>query len=132
MYAPFQVSGQIKPSAAVTTYGAAFVITPDAGYQKLQLHGLGLNVTTIGTETLTFAITATRKDGSTVTLSPVITATAVGEKDLTVVQLAQLMEDIGWIVSLSVAVESSIVSSTGVVTVSAIGSEFPMYGDRNY
>jgi hypothetical protein len=132
MYAPFQVSGQIKPSATITTFGAPLVIVPDSGYQKLQLSGLGINVTTIGTETLTFSITVTRNDGSTVTLSPAITATAVGEKDLTVTQLAQLMKDIGWIVSLSIAVESSIVSSTGVATVTALGSEFPTYGDRNY
>jgi hypothetical protein len=132
MFAPFQVSGQIKPAATASTFGASFVIAPDSGYQKLQLGGLGINVTTIGTETLTFSIAATRNDGSTVTLSPAITATATGEKDLTVTQLAQLMKDIGWIVSLSVAVESSIASSTAAATVTAIGSEFPQYGDRNY
>jgi len=142
----------ITPSATLGNYGQAFTVTSLACAQSslpqssqsvllqnaysINLQEVDFQVTTIGTETLTFQVIGFFNDGTSVTVNNMTATTAVtaiyghpctapGAANATPQSLKTLCSDGKELVAVSCNVKSSIGSSTAKVTVTVLGETRP-------
>jgi len=130
-------AGGILPSATSATYGTAFnVVAPNpvstygsagegsaanaATFQVVGVSGIvplqiTFTATVIGTETLTYQVTATYNDATTTSINSK-TATTTAATSYAIADMTSLLANGKYITNLALEVKSSISSSTATVT----------------